>query len=113
MIGLFKMFGWPSTQHSINTGKGSNGGFSGAYGWRRWEQWCQGYDMLNGKILNYQDGHEDGDLTVNKDSRFLDFLNEANKRINEKDIVTDATFGCSLSEDGQCKLVVLQLKLQL
>ena len=93
MFSAMKQFGWPSTQHGINGGVGSNGGNSAAYGWRRWEQWCLTFDMINARITHYADGHEDVDVPVNADQQFFDLIKGANKRIKEPDVVTDVLFG--------------------
>ena len=101
MFTIFKKFAWPSVLNSIDgLVSSTNGGSAKArYGWRRWEQWCVAFDMVEGQVFTYVDGDEDGSGKKNADSNFQKPLERANKKIKEEDVITDVVVGCFLTED--------------
>ena len=104
MFSLFKRFMWPATQSAIDGSVDSFNGLSGEYYyWRRWHQICVAIDMINGKVFTNYNGVEDGSST-HTPKIFLDPLQKANKKIKNPNIVTDALFGCHITEDisGKC-----------
>ena len=99
MFSLFKQFGWRSMQSGIDGSVDSFNGLSGEYyRWIKWHQECVAFDMINGKVYTNYNGVEDGSST-HKAEIFLDPLQKANKKIKNPNIITDALFGCHITED--------------
>ena len=104
MFSLFKRFMWPAIQSAIDGSVESFNGLSGEpYYWRRWHQICVAIDMINGKVFTNYNGVEDGSSN-HKPKMFLDPIQRANNKIKNPNIVTDALFGCHITEDiaGKC-----------
>ena len=61
LITFFKLLGWGGVWHVVNNAMTDSNGHAGkAYGWRRWEQWCVGFDMEVGQIFSYLNGKDGG-----------------------------------------------------
>ena len=101
MFSIFKRYAWPSMQSGLDGTVQSLNGFSSQarYGWRRWEQYCVAYDMINGKVYSNVNGDKDGASTHNAKNMFLDPLEKANSKIKNPDTITDLLFGCQITED--------------
>ena len=101
MFTIFKKWLWPSTNHATDGSVFSHNGGSmkARYGWRRWEKWCIAFDMVDGQVITYVDGEEDGARKKNKDTVFNIPLERANTKIKEADTITDVILGCFLTED--------------
>ena len=77
LITVFKDLGWGGTWHRVGYKQMDSNGLatSKLYGWKRWEQWCVGFDMVAGQIVTYVDGLYDGATVsaMNEDSQSQSF----------------------------------------
>ena len=63
LLTVFKDKGWQGTWHQVGNMTRDTNGLTyphKRYGWKRWEQWCAGFDMEVGQVFTYVDGLFDG-----------------------------------------------------